>query len=465
MQQSPLVLIVSDRISDSEGWFTAGRCSLMTAPSMEIGMKLVKGHSPDIVVVDSSLTRGSGFSEALGALGENSTLVIARKPSRRLLEAVSRLDLRVWKEEHSVAEEISRLVDQDDEANLRRRRLVKLRRTVIGESEAMNRLWEQAFQFAPTEIPILLQGETGTGKELMAWAIHELSHRNSRQLVPIDCTTLPEELFESELFGHHRGAFTGAMNDKKGRVAAAHGGTMFLDELGTLTPASQTKLLRLVEKRTYTPLGAEESDRATVDARFISAANVPLKTAVDDGAFREDLYYRLNGVTIHLPPLRDRNGDIARLARHFLAEACKSYDRHPVGFSPEAVSAMKAYHWPGNVRELQRVVSVAAVRADEKVQPGDLQLGSSDPLELSRGIRLAIDLPWNLDQPLDLNRVKEFVGREAERRIIQRLSAKRQWTQKELAQYLSVDPKTLRARLRELGSEQLKGPTFRAGYA
>jgi DNA-binding NtrC family response regulator len=215
------------------------------------------------------------------------------------------------------------------------------------------------WQVAPSRATVLIQGESGTGKELVARAIHQLSPRARQPLVAVHCAGLPRELIESELFGHEKGAFTGAHERRVGRVEQAQGGTLFLDEIGEIDAGMQIKLLRFLGERTFERLGSNKT--LTADVRLIAATNKNLGQMVKDGAFREDLYFRLLVVPITLPPLRERPGDIVLLAGHFLKEFASENEKNITGFQPEALGALAAYRWPGNVRELRTAIEHAVV--------------------------------------------------------------------------------------------------------
>ena len=249
-----------------------------------------------------------------------------------------------------------------------------LRQLVGREPVFLNALLQLA-QFGPSDAAVLLTGETGTGKELCARALHMLSRRRDGPFVPVECGGIPEHIFESEFFGHSRGAFTDARTEQKGLVAVARGGTLFLDEVDSLSSAMQGKLLRLLQEQTYRPLGAEQYFRAEV--RVLAACNCDLAALVREQRFRSDLYFRLDVLRVHLPPLRERRGDVALLARHFIAEICAKDGLERKALAPAAICKLEAYSWPGNVRELYNVGYRAALCADgADIHPRHLKLGA-----------------------------------------------------------------------------------------
>ncbi|OGK88573.1 MAG: hypothetical protein A2X52_07310 [Candidatus Rokubacteria bacterium GWC2_70_16] len=240
-----------------------------------------------------------------------------------------------------------------------------------GHSPQMVEVYKLVARVSALETTVLIQGETGTGKELAARAIHYASPRAERPFVVVDCTALPEGLFESELFGHERGAFTGAVSTRRGLLETSDGGTCFLDEIGELAPALQAKLLRLLQERAIRRVGGNEV--LPVNVRIITATNRDLGKRVAEGAFREDLYYRLNVVTIVLPPLRERSQDIPLLAQHFLDKYARPAGKPARGFAPETLAVLSGYHWPGNVRELEHAIERAvALSSSEVLVPDDL---------------------------------------------------------------------------------------------
>lgn len=261
---------------------------------------------------------------------------------------------------------------------------------IIGRDPKMLDIYAQIRELGTNDYPVLITGETGTGKELVAMAIHNESRRAGRPFVPISCAALPEGILESELFGHVRGAFTGAVRDKKGRFELAHTGTVFLDEIGELPKPLQAKLLRVLQEKTIEPVGSEKTFK--VDVRLLSATNRDLKQEVREERFRDDLYYRINGVPIHLPPLRERKSDIPLLVRHFIREVQGAGDE-PVGLSEDALAGLLQYPWPGNVRELQSAARFALLKSRGKLirlhhLPQELRESAEDGLSRGRSGKL-----------------------------------------------------------------------------
>jgi len=258
---------------------------------------------------------------------------------------------------------------QDENALLKRELQQKYDfRNIIGTSKEMRDVYEQIAQVAPSGATVLIRGESGTGKELVAHAIHYNSPRSSKPFVKVNCAALPESLIESELFGHEKGAFTGAVARKRGRFELAEGGTLFLDEIGDLSPAMQVKLLRALQEREFERVGGTETIK--VNVRLITATNVDLEQAVSDGRFRSDLYYRLNVFSIYLPPLRERKTDILLLADHFLEKYGRQNGKRIKRISTPAIDMLMSYHWPGNVRELENVVERATLVCEGNVIHG-----------------------------------------------------------------------------------------------
>ena len=242
---------------------------------------------------------------------------------------------------------------------------------VIGSSPSMQAVAETISRVADTGVDVLILGETGTGKELVARSVHDLGRRADGPFVPIDCGAIPENLLESELFGYERGAFTGADRQRRGLLETATGGTFFLDEIGDLPLVLQAKLLRVLQERKLRRVGG--NTEVDVDVRIVAATSLDLDQMVQDRSFREDLYYRINVVRIDLPPLRERGDDLGLLAEHFTLRCSREMERPVPAITPAAYSLMRRYHWPGNIRELQNVIRRAIVLTDDdKISPDDL---------------------------------------------------------------------------------------------
>ena len=307
---------------------------------------------------------------------------------------------------------------------------------IIGSSPSMQRLFEVLGQVASTNVTVLVLGESGTGKELVARAIHENSPRKSEHFVPVNCAALSEGLIESELFGHVKGAFTGAVAHKEGRIAYADRGTLFLDEVGDMPLATQAKLLRVLETREVQPVGGNETQK--VDIRLLAATNRDLKQMVKEGKFREDLMYRLAVVTIELPPLRDRKSDIPLLIDHYVGELSRLHQRSVRGITPEARNALLRYDWPGNVRELRNALENMVLLARGEV------LALDDVPETVRGTSGAAPLSGGYD----------LAGRsmeEVERDLIAANLALHAGNREKTARVLGIGERTLYRKIKQYG--------------
>ena len=308
-------------------------------------------------------------------------------------------------------------------------------KNIIGKSSSMQQVFDLIAQVGPRRSTILVQGESGTGKELAARAIHASSGRSDAPFVAINCGNIPSELLESELFGHVRGAYTGATSAKKGLFQVADGGSLFLDEVSTISPEMQVKLLRVIQEREFRHLGGVENIK--VDIRIIAATNTDLQAAVRAGTFREDLYYRLNVIVIKLPPLRERSEDIPLLADHFTRKYCDENRRELCQLDGAAMKVLMDYDWPGNVRELENVIERAVVLA-----PGNLL--TSDLLPKHMATALPAD---PLRFPGEGLSLKERVG-NFEKALILAALERSDWNQKRAAQFLSVNATTLNEKLK-----------------
>lgn len=310
-------------------------------------------------------------------------------------------------------------------------------KNILGKSEAMQQIFDLIAQVAPSRSTILVQGESGTGKELVAKAIHAASGRADAPFVAINCGNIPSELLESEIFGHVKGAYTGATSAKKGLFELAHGGTLFLDEVATIPLEIQAKLLRVIQEREFRRLGGLENIK--VDVRIIAATNSDLHTAVEQGTFRDDLYYRLNVIVLKLPPLRERTEDIPLLVEHFSRKFCEDNEKEPCTVDPAAMKILMDYDWPGNVRELENAIERAVVLATGNIITADLFPKNVTATLADSTARL----------PLDGTPLKERVT-NFEKALLLTALQKTDWNQKKAAQMLSVNATTLSEKLKRL---------------
>ena len=278
---------------------------------------------------------------------------------------------------------------------------------LIGECDDMRQLKEQITRVAATDANVLITGENGAGKDVVAHAIHQFSHRSDKPFVSIDLGCIPESLFESELFGYEKGAFTDARNTKEGRVEQANGGTLFLDEIGNLSLQMQQKLLTVIEKKETSRIGSSKTKK--VNLRIVSATNANLAARISEGTFRQDLFYRINTIELHIPPLRERGDDIILLAEHFLDIFAMRYDRKGVGLSDDARIKLLKHSWPGNVRELQHCIERSLVLSDSPaLSASDIQI-SSDLQSPNNGETSDAKMPLNLEE-LERNAIKRAVS-------------------------------------------------------
>ena len=324
---------------------------------------------------------------------------------------------------------------------------------LLGESPAFRVAMDRALRFAVPNINVLLLGETGTGKELFDRASHAASKRRAGPFVAVDCSVMPEGLIESELFGHERGAYTGATSSRQGHLEAAQGGTLFLDEIGNWPLDVQAKLLRVLQARKMERVGGRET--VALDVRVVSATNVDLTEAIRVGRFRQDLYYRLQEITIALPPLRDREGDVRRIARHFVATYAATFGLPVTGITEEALLLLEAHDWPGNVRELENVVKGAVVLARDVVEAEHLppELRRPGPAPAARQVTVQVEMGIRAAR-IDLKAMGAEAAEKAERSLLVTLLHDQRMSRTRMAKVLGVDPKTLRSKLRRYGLEE-----------
>jgi two-component system nitrogen regulation response regulator GlnG len=368
--------------------FDSPDIELTTASSGEEGLKLIPKIKPDLVLMDIRMGGMNGLETLrrirqmdsrllvilMTAYGTTQTAIEAMKLGAYdyLLKPFDVLKLKeivtkALKAAHDMRQVVSYqplLESEDYELG------------IVGRSEAMQQVFKMIGQVAGTDATALITGESGTGKELVARAIYHHSNRGTQPFLAVNCAAIPEQLLESELFGHERGAFTGATMQRIGKFEQCNAGTIFLDEIGDMTPATQTKILRVLQSGTFEHVGGNTAIK--VDVRVIAATNKPLEEAVAARQFREDLFYRLNVVRIHIPPLRERREDIRLLVNYFLKKLARDQQRPPKSIAAGVIKALEQYHWPGNVRELENVIRRALV-----VAKGDAILMSDLPMEMA----------------------------------------------------------------------------------
>ncbi len=372
------VLVVDDEpsnLSSLRKIFEREQMRVLTAEDAKSALDLVRRHRIQVALIDLMMPGTSG-AELLRALKEvapdtEAVLMTAYGTVETAVQAMRdgaydfvEKPLKRMNIVKSVRKAAERQLLLAENRSLRRELRMLTHREIVGQSSALRRVLDISNQAAPSSATVLLLGESGTGKELIARHIHGRSARASGPFVAVNCSAIPESILEGELFGHERGAFTGAVARRDGRFARAAGGSLFLDEIGELTPAVQVQLLRVLQEGEYEPLGG---DTVKADVRIIAATNRNLQQEVEAGRFREDLYYRLNVIAITAPPLRSRRDDIPLLVDHFLGIYCAKNGRPRLSVSSEALAKLLDYSWPGNVRELENVVERAAVLCSSDV--------------------------------------------------------------------------------------------------
>jgi DNA-binding NtrC family response regulator len=449
-QPQASILIVDDELSVRDSlmhWFRKDGFRVGTAASAALALQALEQGPFDIVLLDIKMPGMDGMELQSRIHATNPKIVVI------MMTAFASVDTAVRALKQGAFDYVTKPIDPDELSHLvaralKERRLeeenTQLRTTidelsaadfVIGESPAMHKVMELIRQVAQTNATVMIRGESGTGKELVARTIHANSQRKYFPIVPINCGALPDSLLESELFGHERGAFTGAQFRRKGRFEMADGGTLFLDEIGSITPKMQVDLLRVLETSEVMRLGG--SRPVIVDFRVICATNEDLEKMVADGRFRQDLYYRINVFSITLPSLRERRQDIPTLARHFMGKLAMQMDKRVSDISPEALQKIVAYDWPGNVRELANAIERAmVVSRHDVIQAGDLpvalpeaQAGSApagDSLADMEKAHIAVILGrtrWNITAAADIlqidratlyNKIKKYGLQRAE---------------------------------------------------
>jgi DNA-binding NtrC family response regulator len=358
-------------------------------------LRAARERLPDLVILDLALTRSDPDRLIKSFTHKNPDIdVLVTTRQRQVPEQVRAFEAGDYLQKPVDASELLAKVRR-----LEVRQQFYRQFQFIGKNEKIIEVMEKVLQIAPTQIQVLVTGESGTGKDVIARALHHYSPRRDGPFIPVNCGAIAEGVLESELFGHERGAFTGATNRREGYFEQANGGTVFLDEVGEMPLATQVKLLRVLEQQTFLRVGGTRP--VHTDVRIIAATNKDLHEAIRHGTFRSDLYFRLNAVNIHLPALRERRDDILRLIRHFVAEAAQKHRIRFAGFTDEVLTWLVEYDWPGNIRELRNIVETLVVTSQgRKVQAGDLPTPIYAPPVLNRSL------------PVSLNRSREDLERE-----------------------------------------------------
>jgi DNA-binding NtrC family response regulator len=457
------ILVVDDELDIREGLellLTSEGYAVDLAQNATEGLHKMENRGYDLVLLDLMMPDRSGMDVLHEVRGHDRETPIFMITAYGSVEAaVNALKLgandyfsKPWDNEKLLIE-IDRMIARRrlEFENTHLKRALKQRYSfpnIIGKSERMVRMLDLVGQVATSRSTILITGETGTGKELVAKAIHANSPRADQMFVAVNSGSLPPDLLESTLFGHVRGAFTSAIQSKKGYFDVADRGTIFFDEIGTIGPETQIKLLRVIQEKEFTPLGATEPVK--VDVRILAATNADLHQLVREGRFREDLYYRLNVINIALPPLRERKEDIQPLVDHFFTYYCRengkyldSTNRSILHFQPEAVQVLMEHAWPGNVRELENVVERAVVLATDSLVPVEVL---PDALLEANGVRL--HRADNAPLPEDASLFE--ICNDYERRIIAERLEKYNWSQTEAAESLHVPLSTLNQKIKRL---------------
>ncbi|MCX6628637.1 MAG: sigma-54 dependent transcriptional regulator [Candidatus Solibacter sp.] len=458
------ILVIDDELDIREGLYDLltleGGYTVELAHNGTAGLHKIESTSYDLVLLDLMMPDMSGMDVLRQVRKTDTETPVFMITAYGSVEAaVDALKLgandyfsKPWDNEKLIIE-IDRMIARRllEYENTHLKRALKQRYSfpnIIGKSERMVRLLDLVGQVASSRSTILITGETGTGKELVAKAIHANSPRADQMFVAVNSGSLPPELLESTLFGHVKGAFTSAIQTKKGYFEVADRGTIFFDEIGTLGPETQIKLLRVIQEKEFTALGATDPQR--VDVRILAATNADLAQLVKEGKFREDLYYRLNVINIALPPLRDRKEDIPPLLSHFFTYYCKENEKFlnaagksVLQFQPEAMQVLMEHNWPGNVRELENVVERAVVLASEVNVPVDVL---PDALLQANGVR--VNRAEGSPLPADAS-LFEIVNEFERRTILERLE-KCGWSQTEAAEGLHVPLSTLNQKIKRL---------------
>jgi DNA-binding NtrC family response regulator len=460
------ILVIDDEPDIREGLealLTQENYNVQLAEGGEEGLKRLEESSYDLVLLDLMMPDKSGMQvleEIRGRDQETPVFMITAYGSAEvavnaLKRGASDYFSKPWDNEKLLIEIDSMISKRRlERENLELKRALKQRYSfpnIVGKSERMLKILDLVAQVASSRATILITGETGTGKELIANAIHAHSARSTYPFVPVHSGSVPPDLLESALFGHVKGAFTGAIASRKGYFEIANRGTIFFDEVGTISMETQTKLLRVIQEREFMPLGSAETLK--VDVRIVAATNADLKRLVEEGKFREDLYYRLNVINLSLPPLRDRKEDIPPLVEHFFTKYCRENEkfldekgRSRLRFEPDALQILMDHSWPGNVRELENVVERAVVLASQPGVPADVL---PEHLLEARGLRIRRDESGHLASDASLF---EIVADFERRKIMEQLESS-DWSQTAAAEALRIPLSTLNQKIKRLNIE------------
>ncbi len=433
----------------------------MVAHDGETALRMVPTEIPDMLLVDVKMPGMDGM-EVLKRVKENDpdlpvVLITAYAEIRDSVAAMraGAFDYLPKPFDHSevirvvraaMAERERRLRSQDEDSSAD-----DYLRVMMGPSEAITRTIRQVKRVAQSDFSVIIQGETGSGKELVARAIHRLSHRAGAPFIPLDCGAIPETLIESELFGYQKGAFTGAIAPKIGKFEAAHGGTLLLDELGNLPLGAQAKLLRVLQEKAVLRLGATQPIK--IDVRLLTASNQELQGLVESGQMREDLYFRLNEFTLTIPSLRERKDDIPYLAKRFLDIVNKELHKHVQGFSEYCLEALLSYNWPGNVRQLRSIIRRAVLLADDIITEKHLDIKRAPVPGLAFTPRVQ-GTPW---QDLSLKEIVHHSVVTVEREVLTQALKYTRGNKAKAARLLHIDYKTMHMKVKQFGITRPRG--------
>src|ERR1700735_5533752 len=466
------ILVVDDEVEIREGLealLTSENFQVTLAETGAVGLQKLEDNPFDLMLLDVSLPDRNGL-ELLREIRlrdpQISIILITAYGSIDMARAAFKggaqdFITKPWSNDKlvaqiSVAIEGRRLRDE----NVQLKRALKQRYNfpnIVGKSDKMQAVFDLVTQVAPSRSTVLISGESGTGKEVIAKAIHSASTRADKAFIPINTGSIPVDLLESQLFGHVKGAFTSAVASKKGLFEVADQGTIFFDEISTIGPETQAKLLRVIQEREFMRLGG--TDTIKVDVRILAASNEDLTTLVREGRFREDLFHRLNVISLKLPPLRDRKEDIPLLVEKFLERYCQENGKPPRAFTHAAMKLLMDYDWPGNVRELENVVERAIVLSTQEAMDADILPESVRTREIVKGVRLQLAeflpaIPGDgLTRSGNPSHSLFQIMEEVERRVIVDMLERTNWNQTEAAERFQIPLSTLNQKIKRLGIE------------